>query len=80
MSARVARKTVKTQFVPAEDEQLRQQVQLNGTSSWTIIAAAFPNRDGRQLRKRWVNYLSPDMSKTAWTSEENERLMRLGLE
>ena len=32
---------------------------------------------GKQCRERWNNHLSPDVSKAAWTANEEAELMRL---
>jgi hypothetical protein len=67
--------TPKNKFTAQEDELLKQLVDKYGTDKWFLIAEEFPNRNGRQLRERWVNYVSPSVNNTPWTPEEDEILL-----
>ena len=70
----------KNKFTPVEDMILVEQVTLCGNKGWKSIAEKIPGRNGRQCRERWVNYLSPDVSKRPWSREEDELIKELVLE
>jgi hypothetical protein len=61
-------------FTRAEDELLMAAVRQLGHKHWTKIAARIPRRDARQCRERWVNYLDPELSRTPWTTAEDDIL------
>nr|3OSF_A Chain A, Myb21 [Trichomonas vaginalis]3OSF_D Chain D, Myb21 [Trichomonas vaginalis]3OSG_A Chain A, Myb21 [Trichomonas vaginalis]3OSG_D Chain D, Myb21 [Trichomonas vaginalis] len=65
----------KQKFTPEEDEMLKRAVAQHG-SDWKMIAATFPNRNARQCRDRWKNYLAPSISHTPWTAEEDALLVQ----
>ncbi|PKA52793.1 Myb-related protein 3R-1 [Apostasia shenzhenica] len=55
-----------------EDDLLREQVAIHGSSdNWTIIAAQFNGKTGRQCRRRWFTYLNADCKKGGWSPEED---------
>ncbi|KAK8952152.1 Transcription factor MYB44 [Platanthera zijinensis] len=54
-----------------EDDLLRDQVAVNGSDNWTIIAARFKDKTGRQCRRRWLTHLSSDCKKGGWSQEED---------
>jgi hypothetical protein len=60
-------------FTPDEDVLLKQLVKRFGRS-WEVIACYLPNRNQRQCKDRWTNYLSPSISTDPWT-EENDQLL-----
>jgi hypothetical protein len=54
--------------VKREDEELVRLIRENGTRQWSQIAATFnsnlgANRNGKQCRERWVNFLNPEIKK-----------------
>jgi hypothetical protein len=49
-------------------------VELHGTSDWKFIARQVANRNPRQCRERWENYLSPAVKNTPWTADEEGML------
>ncbi|KAJ0237982.1 Transcription factor MYB88 [Hirschfeldia incana] len=59
---------------PQEDDILRQQITLNGTQNWAIIASKFTDKSTRQCRRRWYTYLSSDFKRGGWTPEEDALL------
>ncbi|OHT11668.1 hypothetical protein TRFO_03890 [Tritrichomonas foetus] len=67
----------KTKFTEEEDEIIRKFVEEYGAHTWTRISPLIPNRTPRQVRERWVNYLSPDISRDPWTQEEDDLIMKL---
>ena len=58
-------------FSQREDNMLIKLINENGTNNWENIARLMPNRNARQCRERWVNYLSPDVSNHPWTAAED---------
>lgn len=44
-------------------------------SDWCKIADNMPNRNARQCRDRWINYLSPTVVNGKWTEEEDHLLI-----
>ena len=45
---------------------------------WQAIGRKVVTRTGKQCRERWINHLSPEISKAKWTAEEDCILLRLG--
>ena len=68
---------MKHKFTPQEDYLLLQLVQKHGAYNWKYIASQIPNRNSRQCRERYRNYLNPSINHTPWTSEEDQQLKDL---
>ncbi|OHT04778.1 glabrous [Tritrichomonas foetus] len=68
-------KPVKLKFTPEEDEKLKQLVRQHGTNSWALVARLMGNRNHRQCRERWKNYVNPELRVTPWTLEEDQILV-----
>eukprot|EP00741_Cyanophora_paradoxa_P003021 tig00000663_g2933.t1 len=73
---------VKVGWSPEEDNLLFDLVYRLGTKSWCVVASELEKhigtqRTGKQARERFLNHLSPDISKTAWTAEEDRLLIAL---
>jgi hypothetical protein len=47
-----------------------------GSDNWAAVAELFPNRNARQCRDRWSNYLSPSVENGPWTADEEELLIK----
>ena len=64
---------------PAEDETLHtlvtQALQAHCKVRWSAIGALMEGRSGKQCRERWHNHLSPDVTKTEWTAEEDSAIV-----
>ncbi|XP_026434019.1 transcription factor MYB124-like isoform X2 [Papaver somniferum] len=54
-----------------EDDILREQISINGTENWAIIANKFKDKTTRQCRRRWYTYLNSDFKKGGWSPEED---------
>lgn len=74
----------KTTFVPScsepkakrpwaenEDIILRGLVAKLGPGLWAAMAQQIPGRTGKQVRERWLNHLSPSVTKRPWSIEED---------
>lgn len=70
-------KKTKNKFTELEDEIIKQFVQDNGAHTWGRILPLLPGRTSRQVRERYVNYLSPDVKRNQWTREEDELIIKL---
>jgi hypothetical protein len=64
----------KAKFTPGEDERLRMMVEQLGPTDWLAISHAMPNRDARQCRERWMNYVNPVLLHVPWTPDEEHLL------
>lgn len=63
----------RNRFHQEEDQKLLQLVGIHG-KDWKAIAAEMDMRTARQCKDRYLNFLSPEVSKTAWTDEEDNIL------
>lgn len=70
----------KVKFTPSEDERLTSLVNRFGDSDWNLISQHMGNRNPRQCRERWTNYLSPTVNSSPWTPEDDRRLQELQAE
>ena len=64
-------KPSKCKFTQEEDIKLVQLIMSHKEHDWAWIASQMPNRNPRQCRERWANYLDPNLHKGAWTLEED---------
>ena len=59
-------------FTEEEDMRLKHIMETVEFEKWSQIAALLGgNKNPRQCRDRWVNYLSPGVKKLEWTEEED---------
>ena len=65
---------VRCKFTKQEDTLLVNIVNELGTRDWEAIANRIPNRNARQCRERYTNYLAPNLSHDPWTPEEDSLL------
>jgi hypothetical protein len=61
-------------FTSDEDQRLSSLVEQYGRDNWCIISQLMPDRNARQCRERWTNYLQPYLRMGAWTPEEDEMI------
>ncbi len=61
----------KRPWTESEDLILRQLVSKLGTGLWAAMAQQIPGRTGKQVRERWLNHLSPGVTKRPWSVEED---------
>lgn len=66
---------MKGPWTPKEDRAVEEHVRLHGTSKWSKIAGVLPGRIGKQCRERWHNHLDPNISKKAWSEEEDRTIL-----
>ncbi|KAK8934304.1 Transcription factor MYB44 [Platanthera zijinensis] len=60
---------------PAEDSRLKELVAVYGPQNWNLIAEKLEGRSGKSCRLRWFNQLDPRINRSAFTEEEEEKLM-----
>lgn len=70
---------VKGPWTAQEDAKVIELVQKHGPKKWSLIAANLPGRIGKQCRERWHNHLNPDISKEAWTTDEDRVILEAHL-
>ena len=70
----------KKKFTEEDDCKLRQIIATIGTQSWTDVAKAMGDRNPRQCKERWVNYLDPAINRGPFTPEEDELLVQKQIE
>ena len=71
------KKKINRRFTKEEDNELRKYVKLYGKDNWRFIASCMKNRNARQCRERWCQYLSPNSNLNPWTKEEEQKLKKL---
>ena len=69
------KKAKKCKFTPEEDEKLKELVSLHGENDWSFIAKQMENRNARQCRERWRNYMNPKLCNDNWTPLEDQQLL-----
>jgi hypothetical protein len=62
-------------FSRVEDCALWRLVQEFGENNWRPVADQMQGRSPRQCRERWRNYLSPNLRKEEWCTEEDATLI-----
>jgi hypothetical protein len=65
---------IKVKFSPEEDARLLDLVAEHGTKDWMTVSALMGNRNARQCRERYKNYLDRALSNTQWTADEDRLL------
>ena len=68
-------KQSKSKFTREDDLKLIQLVMSRNDRDWVWISQQMPNRNPRQCRERWYNYLDPSLHKGGWTPEEDQLLL-----
>jgi hypothetical protein len=69
-------KPQKVPWTSEEDTSLLNAIIEVGVSSWAVVAHKIQGRTGKQCRERWHNQLNPDITKAAWTAEEELVLLQ----
>ena len=42
---------------------------------WSVVGAQMQGRSGKQCRERWHNHLSPHVTKSKWTADEDRAIV-----
>jgi len=70
----------KTKFTQKDDDLLRDLVEESQEHDWISIASKMGNKNARQCRERWNNYLNPLLEKRDWTQEEDDIIIEKHME
>ena len=62
-------------FTTEEDIKLVKLVNQFGTNNWEQIKKLMPKRTERQLKDRWMHYLSPNVKNSDWTEDEDKIIL-----
>ncbi|EAY01795.1 Myb-like DNA-binding domain containing protein [Trichomonas vaginalis G3] len=68
-------KQSKCKFTREDDLKLISLVMSRPERDWVWISQQMANRNPRQCRERWYNYLDPSLQKGGWTPEEDQLLI-----
>jgi hypothetical protein len=66
-----------SKFRSDEDDVLAAVVAEYGTGDWNYISTFIPDRNARQCRERWSQYLDPDLQWGVWSESEDSLLESL---
>ena len=61
----------------SEDEILKAAVMKYGLNQWSRISSLLVRKSAKQCKERWEEWLNPNIKKTEWTKEEEEKLLLL---
>lgn len=72
----------KIQWQKREDDELFRIITLKGTKQWQEIAESLNEmlgvqRNGKQCRERWYNFLNPEINRDPFTPDEDLQILRL---
>lgn len=65
----------KRPWTAAEDVLLRALVSQLGPGLWAAMAQRIAGRTGKQVRERWLNHLSPGVTKRPWSAAEDAAIL-----
>lgn len=60
-----------------EDEILKAAVMKYGLNQWARISSLLVRKSAKQCKARWYEWLDPNIRKTEWTRDEDEKLLHL---
>lgn len=69
-------RTTKSYFTQDDDIKLLSLVNQYGRRDWNIISSLMENKNRRQCKDRWRNYLDPSLNKAPFTDAENDLILR----
>ena len=69
------KKAHKSKFTKEEDQKLCELVEKYGQTEWAKVAREMPNRNPRQCRERWRNYMDPRLNTLEWSQDEDNLLL-----
>lgn len=72
-------KKVRRSWTKEEDQAILELIQKHG-QNWGVISKKIGGtRSGKQIRDRYLNKLDPTINASKWTTEEDEKLLKLFL-
>jgi hypothetical protein len=48
-----------------------------GLNQWARVSSLLVRKSPKQCKQRWYEWLDPNIKKTSWTREEEEKLLHL---
>ena len=69
-------KPQKSKFTTEDDILLTRLVLTSSVVDWSLIASKMHNRNARQCRERWQNYLDPKLVQNEWTEYEDALIVQ----
>jgi len=60
-----------------EDEILKAAVMKYGLNQWSRISSLLVRKSAKECKARWQEWLDPNIKKTEWSREEEEKLLHL---
>ncbi|KAK6459185.1 uncharacterized protein RJT20DRAFT_124367 [Scheffersomyces xylosifermentans] len=60
-----------------EDEILKAAVSKYGLNQWSRVASLLTKKSAKQAKARWNEWLNPNIDKSEWSREEDEKLLSL---
>ena len=76
VSSATASKPQKSKFTTEDDILLTRLVLTSSVVDWSLIASKMHNRNARQCRERWQNYLDPKLVQNEWTEYEDALIIQ----
>lgn len=67
----------KCQRALLQDEILKAAVMKYGLNQWARISSLLVRKSAKQCKARWYEWLDPNIRKTEWTRDEDEKLLHL---
>jgi hypothetical protein len=62
-------------FTIEEDRTLRALVQRYGQDNWELVTSHMPNRNVRQCKERWNNFIGDCVCRDQWSQKEDSVLL-----
>ncbi|KAL7714115.1 Trichome differentiation protein GL1 [Entamoeba marina] len=69
-------KKPKLRWTELEDQLLKKKVKEFGKENWVFVASMLPNRNPKQCRWRYFNYLVDDINSSPFSFEEDVLLLK----
>ncbi|KAK6461418.1 hypothetical protein DFJ63DRAFT_182276 [Scheffersomyces coipomensis] len=60
-----------------EDEILKAAVSKYGLNQWSRVASLLAKKNAKQAKARWNEWLNPNLNKSSWSKEDDEKLLNL---
>lgn len=69
-------KSHKSKFTKEDDRLLMELVNGMDPVDWAVVASKMRNRNSRQCRERWQNYLNPSLVQSEWSPEDDGLILQ----
>lgn len=60
-----------------EDQILKAAVSKYGLTQWSRVASLLTRKSAKQAKARWDEWLNPQLNKSGWSKDEDEKLLNL---